>query len=454
MSQNAFQDLLESAGKEVERFLDDFRCMARSIGARLQNASASPAGSRLSNPPMIDPVRFKRILRQLLKLLIVIELASAFAQGVSSHHWGRFGLDLLVAGMLFVMWERIATSLRTKKDEYRRKVEISSQNIGIWDSLVFSLLSSDEIYADIPADRKRLVVISYTLIAFGLVAAFMSIGSGLMPLVISGALVLGATNLLVWVVSLERGEKETLQTELKLARDVQMSLMPKAHPALAGFDIAGMSVPALDVGGDLFDYQQLGPEGRKLAISVFDVSGKGMQAAMSAVFTSGAFAGEARRSESPGEILTRLNKAVYTHSRKGHFVAFLLAVIDPSMKTMTFANAGQTKPLLRSNGAVAWLDGVGVHFPLGMQEDSCYQECTVQLHAGDRLFLLTDGFTDAMNLRKETFGLEQIERQVMTPEIASLSAEKTLEYLTGEVRRHAAGAPQHDDMTMVVVCAR
>ena len=453
MIQTTFQNAKETAGREIAGLMTDLRCLASDVSAFLRSSAARPLDSHFSNPPMIDPVRFKRILRQLLKVLVIIELVSAFVQGISNHEWGRFGLDLIAAGILFVMWERIAAGLRSKKEEYRRKVERSSQNIGLWDSLVFSLLSSDEIYADIPSDRKRLVVISYTLIALGLVAAFVNIGNGLMPLVISGALVLGAINLLVWVVSLERGEKESLQTELKLAREVQLSLMPKTHPAVKGFDIAGMSVPAMDVGGDLFDYQQLGPDGRKLAISVFDVSGKGMQAAMSAVFTSGAFAGEARRSEAPAEILTRLNKAVYTHSRKGHFVAFLLAVIDPSLRTMTFANAGQTKPLLKSDGRAQWLDGVGVHFPLGMKEDSSYQECTVHLKAGDRIFLLTDGFTDAMNTRKETFGLDQMERQVLTPVVSMLSAEKTLEYLTGEVQRHSAGAPQHDDMTMVVVCA-
>ncbi len=438
--------------KEIDELVDDVRCTAVNFWPRVRTFFSRPIGDTLSDPPMIDPVRFKRVLRQLLKVLIIIELVSAFFQGVSTHDWGRFGLDLLLAGILFVTWERIAGQLRAKKEAYRRKVEVSSQNIGMWDSLVFSLLSSDEIFEDIPPDRKRLVVISYTLIALGLVAASVSFGNGLMPLVISGALVLGAVNLLVWVVSLERGEKESLETELKLARDVQMSLMPRSRPEVAGFDIAGMSAPALNVGGDLFDYLPLGADGKKLAISVFDVSGKGMQAAMSAVFTSGAFAGEARRSEYPGEILTRLNKAVFTHSRKGHFVAFLLAVIDPAAKTITFANAGQTKPLLRSDGAARWLDGTGIHFPLGMKEDSVYQESTFQLHPGDRLFLLTDGFTDAMNPRRETFGLDQMEKTVLDPAASTLSAERTLEFLCDEVKRHTAGAPQHDDMTMVVVC--
>jgi sigma-B regulation protein RsbU (phosphoserine phosphatase) len=231
-----------------------------------------------------------------------------------------------------------------------------------------------------------------------------------------------------------------------------MSLMPKEHPTVKGFDIAGMSVPALDVGGDLFDYAPLGG-GNKFAISVFDVSGKGMQAAMSAVFTSGAFASEARLSDSPAEILTRLNRAVCAHARKGHFVAFLLAVIDPASRSVTFANAGQTKPLLRSGGCARWLDGVGIHFPLGMKNDSLYQERTMTLSPGDRLFLLTDGFTDAMNSSREMFGFDQMEKLVCKEEIASMDAARTLAFLTEQINRHTSGAPQHDDMTMVVACA-
>ncbi len=152
---------------------------------------------------------------------------------------------------------------------------------------------------------------------------------------------------------------------------------------LQGLDVAGMSVPAREVGGDFFDYSCLGGGETKFGIPVFDVSGKGMQAAMSAVFTSGAFASEAKQSSSPADILTRLNRAVCSHSRRGHFVAFLLTAIDQQTRCLTFANAGQTRPILRSNGTVQSLDSVGVHFPLGMKEDSLYEERTVQLQPGD-----------------------------------------------------------------------
>ncbi|MEK7251239.1 MAG: PP2C family protein-serine/threonine phosphatase, partial [Bacteroidota bacterium] len=171
----------------------------------------------------------------------------------------------------------------------------------------------------------------------------------------------------------------------------------------------------------------------------------------SAVFTSGAFASEVKQSSSAAEILTRLNKSVYTHSKRGHFVAFLLAALDVESKTLTFANAGQMKPLLKSNGSVQWLNSVGVNFPLGMKEDSVYGEQTVQLTSGDVLLLLTDGFTEAMNSSKEQFGTERMESFLHRLDADQTSSQKILERVTFEIERHVNGTAQHDDMTMVVV---
>jgi serine phosphatase RsbU (regulator of sigma subunit) len=400
---------------------------------------------------MIDPVKFKKILVNLLKILIVVELVSALANGAKGEGWGRFGVDLVIAGILYLTWERITAVVAQKKEESWKLMADSPERAGLFNALVFSLLWTDRIYENVPPDRLRLIVISYTLIGLGLVAAFVQIGSGLMPLVISGALVLGAVNLVTWVISLERGEKESLQTELKLAHDVQVSLMPKSAPSLPGFDIAGTSVPAANVGGDLFDYAPLGTDGGAFGISVFDVSGKGMQAAMSAVFTIGAIAGEVDTSASPAVILTRLNRSIFAHSRRGHFVAFLMAALDPAAKSVTIANAGQTKPLLKSRGALSWLEPRGVRFPLGMREESTYEEMTVQLSQGDVLIMLTDGFTEAMNAREELFGAERVEDVVRDGAVDGLTSVQIIDRLTTSVRSYAAGMPQHDDMTIVVV---
>ena len=119
-----------------------------------------------------------------------------------------------------------------------------------------------------------------------------------------------------------------------------------------------------------------------LCISVVDVSGKGMQAAMAAVFTSGALASEFKQNTTPGCGPHRPERAVFHHSRRGHFVAFLSGCLHPRERIFTFANAGQTKPLLRRGSTVRWLDGQGPHFPLGMQAGTVYDDCRPGSSAG------------------------------------------------------------------------
>jgi serine phosphatase RsbU (regulator of sigma subunit) len=452
MNTAPLRELFAAAAAELRSVLFDIRDLVVAASRSVQLRSTAPLVSWSKEGSMLDPVRFRRILVRILKILVLFEIISAFFEGLSTKDWTRFGIDLVIAGILYVMWDRIMSAVREQKTEFRKKVEIAPHAISLWDALVFSLLWSDEIYADIPADRRRIVVISYTLIALALIAAFVKIGTGLMVLAISGALVLGAVNLVSWVISLERTEKETLQTELRLAHDVQVALMPREHPTVPGLDIAGTSIPAKEVGGDNFDY--FAPGGNRVGISVVDVSGKGMQAAMAAVFTSGAFASEVTKADAPAAILSSINKTVYARSRRGQFVAFLLAVIDPDTKSLVFANAGQTKPLLRSGTSVRWLDGAGVHFPLGMQPECSYDQQTVTLQSGDVLFLLTDGFTEAMNPAQEMFGSERIEQALARPGLEALGAPELVEYVASTVREYAAGAPQHDDMTMVVVKIR
>jgi sigma-B regulation protein RsbU (phosphoserine phosphatase) len=176
-----------------------------------------------------------------------------------------------------------------------------------------------------------------------------------------------------------------------------------------------------------------------------------MQAAMSAVFTSGAFAVEERNHASPAETLTRLNKAVYANTRRGHFVTYLLATLDIKAKSLRFANAGQTKPLLISGGAAEWLHGSGINFPLGMVDSAQYQDQTVGLKSGDALVLMTDGFTEAMDRSDQQFGEERMVEIARSADLSKSSAFEIIGRFKRGVRNHMNGATQHDDMTMVVV---
>src|ERR1039457_6116964 len=128
---------------------------------------------------MIDPVKFKKILVNLLKILVVVELVSAFSGGMGGHGWGRFGVDLVIAGILYLTWGRLSAAVAQKKEASWKLMETSPERAGLFNALVFSLLWTDRIYENVPPDRLRIIVISYTLIALGLVAAYVKIGSGL-----------------------------------------------------------------------------------------------------------------------------------------------------------------------------------------------------------------------------------------------------------------------------------
>ncbi|MGA9116931.1 MAG: PP2C family protein-serine/threonine phosphatase [Bacteroidota bacterium] len=391
----------------------------------------------------------RRHLPLILKGLILLELFGAVFQGAAGNGWSRLGIDLVAAGILYLLWGRILRLMREKKEEYRIRMERAGEKVRLWDALVFSLLWTDEIHRDLPPDRRRIADVSYVLIGLGVVVAFSKPGEGLMPLVVSGALVLAAVNLLGWVVARERGERETLATELRLAREVQVALMSSDCPSLAGYDVAGMSLPAEVVGGDHYGCRLL--DARRMGISLFDVSGKGMQAAMSAVFTSGAFASEAGTGADPALVLTAMNAAVRAHWQRGRFVTFLYGVLESGVPSLTFANAGQPRPLLRSGGGVRELESAGPTFPLGMTEQASYEARSVRLAPGDVLVFLTDGFTDAMDPAGEPFGTERLSRALAELPAGGMTARAVADELTSAVRRHAGDAPQHDDMTMVVV---
>ena len=348
MLHDTLNDISTRTRQEANEITSTLKDAADSVKSTFSNGGYKNIPRRINEPSGFNPIKIRRLLVTIIKVLIILEFVGALGVGLSGD-WSRLGKDCIYAGIIYVMWDRIKSYVVHQKDAYRLRMVQAGAYIKLWDAMIFSLLWSDEIYNDIPQDMRRLVVIAYTLIAISIGAIYIGIGEGLVGLILCSSLILAAVNLLAWIVSRERGEKESLQTELKLAHDVQVSLMPKEHPKIEGFDIAGLSVPAKEVGGDHFDYAFM-MDDSKFGISIFDVSGKGMQAAMSAVFTSGAFASEVKQSSSAAEVLTNINKAVYTHSKRGHFVAFLLAIIDVNTRTLVFANAGQMKPLLRCNG--------------------------------------------------------------------------------------------------------
>ncbi len=300
-----------------------------------------------------------------------------------------------------------------------------------------------------------LIVIAVT-VGLAYLSAWMTAHDGVLleyiPLLFSGV---GSVIFFVFVrINHERSmllvaEKQRALQELQTARDMQMGLMPKEDPSTKGFDISGICVPAKEVGGDFYDYVWLDKKKTKLGITIADVSGKSMKAAMTAVMTSGMLYSEVAKSQSPRDILARINRPLYLRTDKRVFTTMALAVIDVKKRGLVYSSAGHLPPLIVQKNAVHYLKAETTGLPLGIQEELVYKEARVKLQRGDRAIFYTDGISEAMNEQKEQYGNERLEALVKNN--ALVSAKDIRDKILADVSAFTGGAEQHDDMTVVVV---
>lgn len=248
-------------------------------------------------------------------------------------------------------------------------------------------------------------------------------------------------------------ERVRLQKELEIARRVQLGLLPKMQPKVAGYDIAGSCLPALEVGGDYFDFVDL--HDGNLGIAVGDVSGKGVPAAIYMTLTKGILQSHAEEELSPKQVLSKVNHLMYRTIERSWFVSMFYAVLDSRRRLLRFARAGHNPAIVfRSGESEARLlqtAGIGLGLEIGEIFTKTLVEGELQLSAGDTLVFYTDGFTEAMNSQLEEFGdkrfLDLLHRY------SNGSAEQLVQRAFAEVRDFAGDHPQHDDMTMVVLKA-
>jgi serine phosphatase RsbU (regulator of sigma subunit) len=246
-------------------------------------------------------------------------------------------------------------------------------------------------------------------------------------------------------------ERERMQKELEIARNVQVGLLPKDNPEIKGFDISGTCLPAKEVGGDYFDFVTLGPN--KLGIAIGDVSGKGVPAAIYMTLTKGILQSHADDTVSPRLVLNKVNRLLYRNIEKNSFVSMFYAVLDISEKNLTFARAGHNPGIIinQNDGSNQELNTDGI--ALGLEEGTVFnqmlKEHTIDLTSGDTLVFYTDGFTEAMNSVQEEFGEERFIDLISSNR--NLSAQKLIEILVNSVKDFSGEAPQHDDMTVVII---
>ncbi|MFA6540634.1 MAG: SpoIIE family protein phosphatase [Bacteroidota bacterium] len=246
-------------------------------------------------------------------------------------------------------------------------------------------------------------------------------------------------------------ERERMAKELEIARNVQMSLLPKENPQVQGFDIAGICIPAFEVGGDYYDFVSLGTN--KIGIAIGDVSGKGVPAAIYMTLTKGILQSHAEENISPKNVLSKVNKLLYKTIEKNSFVSMFYAIIDVPAKSIRYSRAGHNpvilaglrddqREFLTPKGVALGLDDGGIF-------DAVLEEGEYQLQSGDLLVFYTDGFTEARNEQGEEFTEHRLLDAVGSTK--NKPAVQILDDVVSEVKRFIGDAQQHDDMTMVVV---
>jgi PAS domain S-box-containing protein len=242
----------------------------------------------------------------------------------------------------------------------------------------------------------------------------------------------------------EAQERERIEQELRVARLIQQTLLPKSVPELEGYQIAAYYQPAREVGGDFYDFLEL-PQGR-LGLIVGDATGHGMPAALVMATTRGMLRAGAQISDSPSEILERVNNILYPEIPPHMFVTCLAALLDSRTGRLQYANAGHGLPYLRHADGVSELRATGM--PLGLMPNMNYEQKEITLQPGESVLLYSDGLIEAHDPRREMFGFPRMEGFVGAHSggatlIDSLLAE--LEQFTGKEWE------QEDDITLLTL---
>jgi serine phosphatase RsbU (regulator of sigma subunit) len=241
---------------------------------------------------------------------------------------------------------------------------------------------------------------------------------------------------------------QRMQQEVHMARDIQMRLLPKAPPTVVGFDIAGKSVPAQNVGGDYFDFLPF-RDGR-LGLCLADVAGKGISASLLMANVQATVRGQSVLGTAAAQCLHNSNLQLYQSTDTDKYVTLFYAVLDAARRELQYSNAGHNPPLLiKRDGDVVFLRAGGP--VLGILPEAPFEEALVSLDAGDVLLIYSDGYSEAMNRSLEEFGEDRLLEAAQRHR--DLPAEQLISRIGEEVHRHCAGAPQTDDMTMIVARA-
>ncbi len=237
-----------------------------------------------------------------------------------------------------------------------------------------------------------------------------------------------------------------MQEQVKLAAKIQLELLPKESPKIAGYEIAGVSIPAQMVGGDYFDFIPV--DEHRLAICLGDVSGKGLPASLLMANLQATLRGQTLVNSSVKDCISRSNKLLYLSTSDEKFATLFYGILDTQQHQLRYCNAGHDNPYLfsRHEEPIRLKTGGIV---LSIMDQFPYEEDTVTFNPGDMLVVSSDGITEAMNSNQEQFGDEKL--GALLREYRSLPAKELIDKIISSVKAHAGKWPQSDDMTLLVI---
>jgi serine phosphatase RsbU (regulator of sigma subunit) len=254
----------------------------------------------------------------------------------------------------------------------------------------------------------------------------------------------------------QSAEKKRLEEELRIAHEIQMSLLPQGPLVMPGLSVTAVCVPAREVGGDYYDFLPLGDH--RVGVLIADVSGKGTSAALYMAELKGLVLSLSQIHRSPRELLIAANRIIGEHLDARSFITMTYAVVDLHGRTMTYARAGHT-PLIYVPGGgidsgtaqILAPDGLvlGLKIDSGELFERLLQEDTIPLRAGDLYLFFTDGISEAMNAEDDFFGEGRLGR--LAENHAHLPPDELRERVLREIAAFVGDAPQHDDMTMILL---
>jgi phosphoserine phosphatase RsbU/P len=243
----------------------------------------------------------------------------------------------------------------------------------------------------------------------------------------------------------EVAQRELLNREIEIAREVQQRLFPQNLPEIAALEYAGYCRPARGVGGDYYDFLALA-SGR-LGLAIGDVSGKGVPAALLMASLQASVRGQSQGGPSQiAELMTNVNRLVCDASAANRYATFFYAQFDPATRRLTYSNGGHNNPVVLRGAEVLRLEIGGP--PVGLFPMSRYEQAETALEPGDVLIFFTDGVSEAENAAQDEFGEEALIESVRSCREAAPM--RMIEEVMEAADRFAGGAPQHDDMTLVI----